>query len=56
MRAEKIRELDNTELEKQTQELREQAFRLRFQMEMGQTEAKGDSKRSRPNAHHPARP
>jgi large subunit ribosomal protein L29 len=38
MRAEKIRELDSTELERQTQDLREQAFRLRFQMEMGQTD------------------
>ena len=38
MRADKIRELDNTELHRQTGELQEQAFRLRFQMEMGQTE------------------
>ena len=38
MRAEKVRELDSTELHRQTAELREQMFRLRFQMEMGQTE------------------
>ena len=38
MRADKVRELDSTELRKQTGELREQIFRLRFQMEMGQTE------------------
>ena len=38
MRADKVRELDSTELRKQTAELREQIFRLRFQMEMGQTE------------------
>ena len=38
MRADKIREIDNTDLTRQTAELREQSFRLRFQMEMGQTE------------------
>jgi large subunit ribosomal protein L29 len=38
MRAEKVREQDSTELRRQTAELREQIFRLRFQMEMGQTE------------------
>ena len=38
MRAEKVREQDSTELRRQTSELREQIFRLRFQMEMGQTE------------------
>ena len=38
MRADKIREIDNTDLNRQTAELREQSFRLRFQMEMGQTE------------------
>jgi large subunit ribosomal protein L29 len=38
MRADKVRELDSPELRKQTAELREQIFRLRFQMEMGQTE------------------
>ena len=38
MRADKVRELDSTELRRQTSELREQIFRLRFQMEMGQTE------------------
>ncbi len=38
MRAEKLRELDNTELERQTKDIREQTFRLRFQMSMGQTD------------------
>ena len=38
MRADKVRELDNAELQRQEQELRQQIFRLRFQMEMGQTE------------------
>ena len=38
MRADKIREQDSTELRRQTGELREQIFRIRFQMEMGQTE------------------
>jgi len=38
MRADKVRELDSTELSRQTADLREQIFRLRFQMEMGQTE------------------
>jgi large subunit ribosomal protein L29 len=38
MRADKVRELDSTELRRTTAELREQIFRLRFQMEMGQTE------------------
>jgi large subunit ribosomal protein L29 len=38
MRADKVREQDSTELRRQTAELREQIFRLRFQMEMGQTE------------------
>jgi len=38
MRADKVREIDNTDLERQNGELREQMFRLRFQMEMGQTD------------------
>lgn len=38
MRADKVRELDSSELRRQTGEMREQIFRLRFQMEMGQTE------------------
>jgi large subunit ribosomal protein L29 len=38
MRADKIREFDSTDLRRQSGELREQMFRLRFQMEMGQTE------------------
>jgi large subunit ribosomal protein L29 len=38
MKADKVRELDNTELNKQIHDSREQAFRLRFQMAMGQTD------------------
>ena len=38
MRAEKIRELDSTELQRQSADIREQVFRLRFQMAMGQTD------------------
>lgn len=36
MKAEKIRELDDNELAVQEREIREQLFRLRFQMGMGQ--------------------
>jgi large subunit ribosomal protein L29 len=38
MRADKVRELDSTELSRQSSDLREQAFRIRFQMAMGQTD------------------
>jgi large subunit ribosomal protein L29 len=38
MRADKVRELDSNELRKQTGDMREQAFRIRFQMAMGQTD------------------
>jgi large subunit ribosomal protein L29 len=38
MNADKVRELDNAELNKQSTEAREQMFRLRFQMAMGQTD------------------
>ncbi|MCE5309318.1 MAG: 50S ribosomal protein L29 [Acidobacteriales bacterium] len=38
MKAEKLRELDDKELERQAREMREQLFRLRFQMSMGQME------------------
>jgi large subunit ribosomal protein L29 len=38
MRADKVRELDSEELKRQSAEIREQVFRLRFQMEMGQTD------------------
>ena len=38
MRAEKIREIDTTDLRRQCDDIREQAFRLRFQMSMGQTD------------------
>ncbi len=39
MRAEKLRELDDAELEAQHRGLSEQLFRLRFQIGMGQTDA-----------------
>jgi len=38
MKADKVRELDNAELNKQATDAREQMFRLRFQMAMGQTD------------------
>jgi len=38
MRADKIREIDSDELRRQLAENREQAFRLRFQLSMGQTD------------------
>ncbi len=38
MRADKVREIDSTELQRQSKDLREQAFRLRFQLAMGQTD------------------
>jgi large subunit ribosomal protein L29 len=38
MRADKVRELDSDELRRQIAEIREQNFRLRFQMSMGQTD------------------
>ncbi len=38
MKADKIRELDNTELGTQSKDVSEQLFRLRFQMSMGQTD------------------
>jgi len=37
MRADKIREQDSAELKRQSSDFREQSFRLRFQMAMGQT-------------------
>jgi large subunit ribosomal protein L29 len=36
MKADKLRDLDTNELQKQSADMREQMFRLRFQMEMGQ--------------------
>ncbi len=36
MKAEKVRELDNKELETQVQGITEQMFHLKFQMSMGQ--------------------
>jgi large subunit ribosomal protein L29 len=38
MKAEKIRSLDATEVQRQEQDAQEQLFRLRFQMGMGQAE------------------
>jgi large subunit ribosomal protein L29 len=38
MRADKVRELDNAELQRQVDDLKEQSFRLRFQLTMGQTD------------------
>lgn len=38
MRADKIREQDSAELKRQSSDFREQSFRLRFQMAMGQTD------------------
>jgi small subunit ribosomal protein S17 len=38
MKAEKLRELDTSELTKQEGDIREQAFRLRFQLSMGQAD------------------
>lgn len=38
MKAEKIRSMDATELQREANDAQEQLFRLRFQMGMGQTE------------------
>ena len=38
MTAEKLRELDLTELDKQSNDMQEQMFRIRFQMSMGQAD------------------
>jgi large subunit ribosomal protein L29 len=38
MKADKVRELDNSELTNQSNAAREQIFRLRFQMAMGQAD------------------
>ncbi len=38
MKAEKIRDLDTTELERQLHDMTGQLFHLRFQMRMGQTD------------------
>ena len=38
MKADKVRDLDSNELRNQAQDIREQMFRLRFQMAMGQTD------------------
>jgi large subunit ribosomal protein L29 len=38
MTAEKLRELDKVEMDKQATEIQEQLFRIRFQMSMGQAE------------------
>ncbi len=38
MRADKVREIDTTELERQLSDSRDQLFRLKFQLAMGQTD------------------
>jgi large subunit ribosomal protein L29 len=38
MKADKVREIDTNDLKRSLDESREQLFRLRFQMAMGQTE------------------
>jgi large subunit ribosomal protein L29 len=38
VKADKIRELDDKELQTQTRDMQEQMFRLRFQIGMGQTD------------------
>ena len=38
MKADKLRELDNSELIKQSADIQEQSFRLRFLLQMGQTD------------------
>ena len=38
MKADKVRELDSEELRRQEAEIREQSFRLRFQLTMGQSD------------------
>lgn len=38
MKADKVRDLDSNELRNQSQGVREQMFRLRFQMSMGQAD------------------
>ncbi len=38
MKADKVRDLDDNELRNQEREIREQMFRLRFQLRMGQTD------------------
>jgi large subunit ribosomal protein L29 len=38
MKAQKLRELDSSELSTQSTDIHEQLFRLRFQMSMGQTD------------------
>jgi large subunit ribosomal protein L29 len=39
MKAEKVRNLTETELQQQERELNDQLFRLKFQLNMGQTES-----------------
>lgn len=38
MKADKLRELDTSELVKQSSDIQEQSFRLRFLLQMGQTD------------------
>jgi large subunit ribosomal protein L29 len=39
MKAEKVRNLTDTELQQQQREMNDQLFRLKFQLNMGQTES-----------------
>ena len=38
MRADKVREIDSTGLKRQCEDLKEQSFRLRFQLTLGQSD------------------
>jgi large subunit ribosomal protein L29 len=38
MKADKLRQIDAVELDRQTSDIQEQLFRIRFQMSMGQAE------------------
>ena len=38
MKADKVRQLDSDELRRQAADIREQVFRIRFQLTMGQTD------------------
>ena len=59
MKADKIRELDSDELRRQALEIREQNFRLRFQLSMGQTDwlrrVPDHPQGPRADSHHSAR-
>ena len=58
MKAQKVRDLDDTELRRQLGEMDEQMFRLQFQMSMGQMEglkkAPCHAQDARPDLYHSA--